>query len=88
MNEYLSSLHEDLANNTQKDYSVKDYDKYFEVTQTPKCGIRIKAKKEAILETAKKIMGILHSCRMRFKIRLKRYRCIAAKISLKRSLAT
>jgi transposase len=53
MNEYLSSLHDDLTNNNKKDYRLKDYDKYFEVTETPKRGKRIKPREEAMLEAAR-----------------------------------
>lgn len=52
-NEYLTSLHEDLANNTPKDYRMRDYDKYFEVTETPKRGLKIKPREEAMLEAAR-----------------------------------
>ncbi len=53
MNEYLSSLHDDLTNNNKKDYRLKDYDKYFEVTETPKRGKKIKPREEAMLEAAR-----------------------------------
>ncbi len=53
MNEYLSSLHDDLENNNRKDYRLKDYDKYFEVTETPKRGKKIKPREEAMLEAAR-----------------------------------
>lgn len=53
MNEYLTSLHDDLVNNTQKEYRMKDYDKYFEVTETPKRGHKVKPREEAMLEAAK-----------------------------------
>lgn len=53
MNEYLSSLHDDLTNNNKKDYRLKDYDKYFEVTETPKRGKKIKPREEVMLEAAR-----------------------------------
>jgi len=53
MNEYLSSLYNDLLENTRKDYRIKDYDKYFEITQTPKWGQKIKPKEDAMREAAR-----------------------------------
>lgn len=53
MNEYLTSLHNDLVNNTKKEYCMKDYDKYFEVNETPKRGRKITPKEDAMLEAAK-----------------------------------
>jgi hypothetical protein len=53
MNEYLTNLHDDLVNNTQKEYRMKDYDKYFEVTETPKRGRKVKSREEAMLEAAR-----------------------------------
>jgi transposase len=52
MNEYLSSLYNDIIENTRKDYRMKDYDKYFEVTETPKRGRRILPREEAMREAA------------------------------------
>lgn len=52
MNEYLTSLHNDLLNGTKKDYRLKDYDKFFEVTETPKRGRKIKPKEDAMREAA------------------------------------
>ncbi|MFA7216232.1 MAG: IS1634 family transposase [Bacillota bacterium] len=53
MNEYLTSLYNDLIENTYKDYRMRDYDKYFEVTETPKRGRKVKPREEAMLEAAK-----------------------------------
>ena len=53
MNDYLTTLYEDLENNTLKRYRVKDYDNYFEVTETPKQGKKITPKKEAIAEAVR-----------------------------------
>ncbi|MDC3423650.1 IS1634 family transposase [Aquibacillus sp. 3ASR75-11] len=52
MNEYLTSLHHDLLENTLKEYRMKDYQKYFEVTETPKRGRKIKPREEAMREAA------------------------------------
>ena len=48
MNDYLTALHQDLKENTLKDYRMKDYDKYFEVTETPKRGKKITPKEDAM----------------------------------------
>jgi len=53
MNEYLTSLYNDLKENTRKDYRHKDYEKYFEVIKTPKRGRKIKPKESAMLEATK-----------------------------------
>jgi len=53
MNEYLTSLRNDLAENTRKDYRMKDYDKYFEVTETPIRGRKIRPKEETMRQAAK-----------------------------------
>lgn len=53
MNEYLSSLYNDLVENRRKDYRMKDYDKYFEISQTPKRGQKIKPKEDAMREAAR-----------------------------------
>lgn len=53
MTEYLTSLYNDLAANDLKEYRMKDYEKYFEVTQTPKRGRKIKPKEDAMLNAAK-----------------------------------
>ncbi len=53
MNDYLSSLYNDLLENNRKDYRMNDYDKYFEVTETPKRGRRIQPKEDAMREAAR-----------------------------------
>ncbi|MDK2866958.1 MAG: hypothetical protein PWP38_1273, partial [Clostridiales bacterium] len=53
MNDYLTSLYNDLMDNSCKDYRIKDYDKYFTVTETPKRGRKVVPKEEAMLEAAK-----------------------------------
>lgn len=53
MNEYLTSLHDDLERNDLKDYRVNDYTKYFEVTETPKRGRKIKAREDTMLKAAR-----------------------------------
>ena len=53
MNEYLTSLYHDLQTGKRRDYCAKDYDKFFEVTETPKRGRKIKPKEAAMLEAAK-----------------------------------
>lgn len=53
MNEYLSSLYNDLLENVRKEYRMKDYDKYFEVTETPKRGRRIQPKEDVMREAAR-----------------------------------
>jgi len=53
MNDYLTSLHQDLKENTLKDYRMKDYNKYFEVTETPKRGRKIQPKDEVIREASR-----------------------------------
>jgi len=53
MNEYLTSLYNDLMENTQKEYRMKDYAKYFEVIETPKRGRKVKPREEAMLKAAK-----------------------------------
>lgn len=53
MNEYLTSLHDDLENNTLKEYRMNDYDKYFEVTETPKRGRKIKPREKAMRDAVR-----------------------------------
>lgn len=53
MNEYLTSLYNDLMENTQKEYRMKAYAKYFEVIETPKRGRKVKPREEAMLKAAK-----------------------------------
>lgn len=52
-NEYLTSLHQDLQDNTLKEYRMKDYAKYFEVTETPKRGRKIKPREDAMRAAAR-----------------------------------
>lgn len=53
MNEYLIALHEDLSNDTLNNYRLKDYDKYLEVTETPKRGRKISPKEDAMVEAVR-----------------------------------
>jgi transposase len=53
MNDYLTSLYNDIADNTRKEYRMKDYDKYFDVTETPKRGRKIKPKEDAMHQAAR-----------------------------------
>ena len=53
MNDYLSSLQQDLERGTHKDYRMKDYDKYFEITQTPKRGKKIKPREDVMKNAAR-----------------------------------
>ena len=53
MNNFLSSLYNDLLENDLKEYRIKDYTKYFEVTDTPKRGRKIKPRDDAIREAAR-----------------------------------
>lgn len=53
MNDYLSALYNDLAEGTKKEYRMKDYDRYFEVTTTPKRGRKIQPKEDAMRQTAR-----------------------------------
>lgn len=53
MNDYLTSLHHDITEGTRKEYRSKDYDKYFDIRSTPKRGLKIVPKEEAMRETAK-----------------------------------
>lgn len=53
MNDYLNSLYEDLVNKSKKDYRMKDYKKYFTVTETPKRGIKVVPNEVAMKEAAK-----------------------------------
>ena len=52
-NEYLTSLYNDLMENARKEYRMKDYDKYFEVTETPRRGRKIKPREEVMREVAR-----------------------------------
>ena len=53
MNDYLTGLYNDLKEGRHRDYCAKDYNKFFEVTETPKRGRKIKPKEHAMLEAAK-----------------------------------
>jgi len=53
MIDYLNELYNDLREGTRKDYRMKDYDRYFEVTDTPKRGEKIKPKEDAMRQTAR-----------------------------------
>jgi transposase len=53
MNEYLTGLYNDLKEGKRRDHCTKDYDKFFEVTETPKRGRKIKPKEQAMLKAAK-----------------------------------
>lgn len=53
MNEYLTGLYNDLKEGRVREYCVKDYKKYFEVTETPKRGRKITPREDAMLEAAK-----------------------------------
>lgn len=53
MNDYLTSLYNDLVEGAKKDYRTKDYDKYFEVTITPKRGLKVLPKEDVMRDAAK-----------------------------------
>lgn len=53
MNDYLTDLYNDLVSNSRKDYRIKDYDKYFTVSETPKRGRKIEPREDAMREAAK-----------------------------------
>jgi transposase len=53
MNDYLTSLYNDIRDNTRKEYRMKDYDRYFDVSETPKRGMKISPKEEAMIEAAR-----------------------------------
>ncbi len=53
MNDYLTGLYNDLVENTRKEYRMKDYDKYFDVTETIKRGRKIKPKEDAMHQAAR-----------------------------------
>jgi len=52
-NDYLTSLLIDLKEGNRRDYRIREYDRYFNVQETPKRGIRITPKEEVITEEAK-----------------------------------
>ena len=53
MNDYLSSLKRDLEENALKDYRLKDYQKYFDIKETPKRGKKIIPKEEVMRKATK-----------------------------------
>jgi len=53
MNNYLTSLYNDLKEGTELEYCAKDYAKYFEVTETPKRGRQVKPRENVIREEAR-----------------------------------
>lgn len=53
MNEYLTSLYNDLKEGNRRDYCTRDYDRYFEIQETPKRGIRIMPREEVMIEEAR-----------------------------------
>jgi len=53
MNDYLTSLYNDLKDGNHRDYCAKDYTKYFEITETPKRGRKITPREDVMLEEAK-----------------------------------
>jgi len=53
MNDYLTSLQQDLDLGHRKDYRMKDYDKYFDVTHTPKRGKKITPREEAMKDASR-----------------------------------
>ncbi len=53
MNEYLTGLYNDLKEGKHRDYCAKDYNKFFEISETPKRGRKIMPKENAMLEAAK-----------------------------------
>jgi transposase len=53
MNDRLSALHEELLNGERKSYHEKDYERYFTVRETPKRGIRVEPKEDAMAKSAR-----------------------------------
>jgi hypothetical protein len=53
MNDYLTILYNDLVNNTREESRMKDYDRFFTVTSTPKRGRKVTPKEEAMREAAR-----------------------------------
>lgn len=53
LNDYLTKLHNDLIEGDLKDYRGKDYDKYFNVTETPKRGRKVTPIEEVVYEQIK-----------------------------------
>lgn len=52
-NDYMSDLYNDLAQKDLKDYRTKDYDRYFDVKETPKRGRKVTPKADAIDERSR-----------------------------------
>ena len=52
-NDYMAKLYNDLKNGELKGYRAKDYDKYFQVTETPKRGRKITPKEDIMRDKAK-----------------------------------
>ncbi len=50
MNTHLTQLQNDLLSGKRRDYCAKAYDTYFTVTETPKRGLKVEPKQEAMLE--------------------------------------
>ena len=50
LNNHLTRLQQDLLEGTERDYCLKDYRKYFEVTETPKRGRKVTAREDVIQE--------------------------------------
>ncbi len=53
MNDYLTTLYNDLKHNEKKEYRMQDYEKYFIVTETPKRGRKIEPNEKTMLEASK-----------------------------------
>ncbi|WP_367358575.1 IS1634 family transposase [Mesotoga sp.] len=53
MNDYLTRLYNDLVNNTREESRMKDYDRFFTVTSTPKRDRKVTPNEEAMDETAR-----------------------------------
>lgn len=53
MNDYLTSLYNDLKEGIEREYCSKDYTKYFEVSDTPKRGRHITPREDVMREEAK-----------------------------------
>ncbi len=53
MNDYLTRLYNDLVNNNCKDFHLKDYSKYFTVSETPKRGLKVIPNEEVMKETTR-----------------------------------
>jgi len=53
VNDYMTSLYNDLMDNDLKDYKVKDYEKYFQVSETPKRGRRVTPREDVMIERAR-----------------------------------